>query len=127
MAYKHTQDKRKKSAEWARRQYQNNTEFKEKCKEYARNYRLSGKYMSCLLNNPVRHEKQKQKQRGYRQSNKEVYQNYELNLTGSLNNLYIKRQLRKDGIPTEMSNKYPEIIEAKRLILKIKRFNYDTN
>lgn len=34
---------------------------------------------------------------------------------------YIKKFLRGEGVPTELLNRYPEIVEAKRLLLNIKR------
>lgn len=127
MPYKNIELKRKYAAEWKRSKLITDPSFKAKLKAALKKHRQSGKERTTLLNNPVRHEKQKAKQREYRQVRKDVYQNYEISLTRELHENYIKRQLRKEGICTELSNKYPELIEAKKLILKIKRFNYDIN
>lgn len=49
-------------------------------------------------------------------NNRDIREGIDLN-----SDRYIKRFLANDGIPIELSNKYPEIIEVKRLLINIKR------
>lgn len=57
----------------------------------------------------------------YKERNKKAYQRYYLKAINELTDHYIIVQLEKEGIDRELTKQHPELIEAKRLSLLIKR------
>lgn len=57
----------------------------------------------------------------YRNGNKGKIAKYELTQTTNLSDNYVKNKLRQSGFSTEQLNENPELIEVKRIIIKIKR------
>ena len=66
-------------------------------------------------------EKIKLSRKSYRNSSKDKIKEYSLNQVSNLTDYYIKSKLKRSGFTENELNENPELIEVKRIIIKIKR------
>lgn len=66
-------------------------------------------------------------QKQYRIENKDKLTSIERNETARLGKEYLLKQLKKDGISRKVVSEYPDLLLAKKLILKIKRLTDGTS
>ena len=126
MPYKDRDKNRQKindyQREWAREWRKKNRElWNAYQREQARKRRAGGKEWAKIKADPIKYEQHKQYTRKFQNANKEALNAKDRERTRTLNDTYVRDQLRKEGVPLNVLYDNPIIVEAKRFLLKIKR------
>jgi hypothetical protein len=102
--------------EWQKK-YRKSDKHKEYRKKYYKEYQKE--YYKEYYKELQKSEKYKEYRKEYHKSDK--YKEYDKEYRKELHPSYIKKKLKQQGFTTEDIAQYPELIEIKKLTLKIKR------